>query len=461
MSDAPADPLDRQTPAWYDEAKLGIFIHWSVGAVPAYAPVADVHELMEAPPDPDGVTKFWRRLPHAIAYQNALLIPDSPTVHHHAATYGELPYEAFAERFRDELLPACDPQAWADLCERAGARYVVLTTKHQDGFALWPSAHPNPHKAGWQSERDVVGETAAAVRARGMRFGTYYCAGLDGAFGPLPIVGLDSMIAALPQTQEYLDYVTAHWRELIDRYEPSLAWNDYAFPGPREHVRELLREYVRRVPDGVVNNRFQAQPGTHLDPCPVYSDFVTPEYSTEGSPEVKWESCRSIGLSFGYNALESEATYLSAAALVHTLADVVARGGNLLLNVNPTATGEIPWGEAQRLLALGWWLRDHGEAIYGTRPWERHAGTTLDAQPVRYTRSADAVHAIVLGTPPTAVVELDVALDDRVEVTIPGHARPLRWSPTSVGVRVELPQAPPEQPAVSLRLTPAEGVRPV
>ena len=461
MSESTADPLARETPAWYDAAKLGIFIHWSVGAVPAYAPLANIAELERQPPDPDGVSKFWRRLPHAIAYQNALLIPDSPTVHHHAAHHGELPYEAFAARFRDELLPACDPGAWADLCARAGARYVVLTTKHQDGFALWPSAHRNPHKDGWQSQRDVVGETAEAVRAHGMRFGTYYCAGLDGAFGPLPITGLDSMIAALPQTQEYLDYVTAHWRELIERYEPSLAWNDYAFPGPREHLRELLREYVRRVPDGVVNNRFQERAGTHLDPCPVYSDFVTPEYSSEGSPERKWEMCRSIGLSFGYNALESERTYMSAEALVHLLADVVARGGNLLLNVNPTATGEIPWGEAQRLLALGWWLRDHGEAIFDTRPWERNAGMTLDGQPVRYTRAREAVHAIVLGTPPSASVELDVALAEGAQVTIPGHRRALAWEATPIGVRVQLPQAPPEQPALSLRISPPDAVRPV
>jgi alpha-L-fucosidase len=325
---------------------------------------------------------------------------------------------------------------------------------------MWPSAQRNPHRPDWRCERDLVGETAAAVRAHGMRFGTYYCAGVDGTFGGVPIVDLESMIAALPQTDEYLGYVTGHWHELIDRYEPSLAWNDYAFPGPREHLRELLRAYLERVPDGVINNRFQERVGTHLEPCPTYSDFTTPEYTVEAPPTGKWEACRSIGLSFGYNALESERTYLSATELIHLFVDVVARGGNLLLNVNPTATGAIPWEEAQRLLALGWWLREHGEAIFATRPWERHAGLTLDAQPIRYTRSADAVHAVVLGTPPGDAVELDVALADGAEATIPGHGSPLPWTRTSIGVRIELPQAPPERPAISVRLAPAGAVSP-
>jgi alpha-L-fucosidase len=145
---------------------------------------------------------------------------------------------------------------------------------------------------------------------------------------------------------------------------------------------------------------------------------------------------------------------------VHTLADIVAHGGNLLLNINPTATGTIPFGEAQRVQGIGWWLAEHGDAIYRTRPWDRRAGLTLDGQAVRYTCSADAVHAIVLGTPPSADVELDIFLADGAEARIPGHNAPLQWMRTLIGTRIKLPQAPAEQPAITIRLSPPEAVRP-
>jgi alpha-L-fucosidase len=151
---------------------------------------------------------------------------------------------------------------------------------------------------------------------------------------------------------------------------------------------------------------------------------------------------------------------MSSTELIHLFADVVSRGGNLLLNISPTATGEVPWGEAERLLALGWWLRENGESIYGTRPWERHAGITLDGQGVRYTSTPDAVHAIVLGTPPAATVDLDVLLEPHAEVRLPGRSAALAWRPTPAGVRIELPEAPPPGPAMSLTLSPREAVRP-
>ncbi len=123
-------------------------------------------------------------------YQNALALPGSPTARYHEQHYGDATYDDFVASFREEMIPACDPRAWADLTSRAGARYVVLTTKLLDGFALWPSKHRNPHKQGWQSERDVVGELAEAVRERGLRFGTYYSGGVDWTFGGLPITDL-------------------------------------------------------------------------------------------------------------------------------------------------------------------------------------------------------------------------------------------------------------------------------
>jgi alpha-L-fucosidase len=456
------DLLTRQTPAWFDEAKLGLFVHWNAAAIPAYAPLTRLEDMLDLPPDPDGIGKMWRRLPYAEMYQNAMNIEGSPTARHHADLYGDLPYDAFVNRFRDEMIPRWEPDTLADLAVGTGARYLVLTTKTEDGFLLWPSEHANPNKRGWQSPRDVVGELAAALRSRGLRFGAYYCGGVDWSFRGMPMTDETSFAAAMDHNDAYLAYATAHWHELIERYRPDVMWNDYSLP-PGADLDALFRFYLERVPDGAINNRFDPRPPTEgiLEPSTVYSDFLTPEYSTEGSPDRKWEACRGLGTSFGFNRLESDRTYLSPMELIHMFVDVVARGGNLLINVGPMATGEIPWIQAQRLLALGWWLRDNGEAIYGTRVWIEHRGITGDGVGIRYTTSDDAVHAIVLGAPAGAEVEIDVRLDEGAEVGLVGRSGRLGWTTTSAGVRVDLPEAPDDRPTIALRLAPPSAVHPL
>jgi alpha-L-fucosidase len=462
MSPPPIDLASRVTPAWFDAAKLGLFVHWNPASIPAFAPLTNVRDLLDLPADADGIDKAWRRLPYAEMYWNTASIPDSPSARYHAEHFGDASYGAFVERFRDELLPRWDPEPLAELAAQAGARYVVLTTKTEDGFLLWPSERRNPNRPGWQAERDVPGELAAALRARGVRFGTYYCGGVDWTFRGLPMTGMGSLLAAMDHDAEYLDYTNAHWRELIERYRPDVLWNDYSYPKGAD-LTGLFQFYLDRVPDGVINNRFDhrdAMEGT-LEPSTVYSDFVTPEYSTEGSPEWKWEACRGLGTSFGYNRQESEQTYLSATELIRTFVDVVARGGNLLINVGPTAAGDIPWAQAERLLALGWWLRRNGGAIYGTRPWARAGGVTGDGIGVRYTASSTGVNAIVLGTPQRAEVEIDVRLDEGAEVGLHGQRGTLRWTPSPAGVRIELPEPFDAGPAMALRLSPRRAVRPI
>src|SRR5690606_912554 len=186
-------------------------------------------------------------------------------------------------------------------------------------------------------------------------------------------------------------------------------------------------------------------------------DFVTPEYSTKGDPNRKWESTRGIGTSFGFNRLESDETYLAPDELIRMFVDIVAHGGNLLLNVGPTGDGVIPFAQAQRLLALGWWLRTNGEAIYGTRPWVRQVGKTGEGHEVRYTHSPDegALNAIVLDTPTSDVVELDVTPPPGADVRMLGHAEaPLAWEATSSGCRVTLTGQPAPGPTLALRITP-------
>jgi alpha-L-fucosidase len=438
--------VDRPLPAWFDDAKLGIFVHWTAAAVPAFAPLGQSPFDVAAE---HGWERAMAESPYVEWYQNSLSIEGSPVERHHRATYGDLPYDAFVEEFLGGI-GGWDPDAWADLFAKAGARYVVLVTKHHDGVLLWPSAHPNPHKAGWQSERDVVGELAAAVRSRGMRFGTYYSGGLDWTFGGLPMRDLRGLFTAIPQTPEYLAYADAHWRELIERYEPCVLWNDIGYPTAAD-LPALFDDYYRAVPDGVVNNRFDFMKQTS---GAIHTDFLTPEYSTDGDPSGrKWESTRGLGSSFGYNREEPPESYLGVDELVTMVADVVARGGNLLLNIGPAGDGSIPLVQAERVLGLGWWLKTNGDAIYGTRPWRVPEGKTDEGLPVRFTTSACSVYAIVLGTPSGRTVTIpDLEATEGATVELLGHRAALPWRRVGSGVAVELPSRPPTGPALTLRV---------
>jgi alpha-L-fucosidase len=437
----------RPLPAWFDDAKLGIFVHWTAAAIPAFAPLTDSPFDLAAD---GGWEEAMRCSPYVEWYQNSLSIEGSPVRAHHAEHYGDQPYDTFVQQFLDGHA-GWQPDPWADLFEAAGARYVVLVTKHHDGVALWPTGTPNPFKDRWCSERDIVGELGEAVRSRGLRYGTYYSGGLDWTFGGLPIKDLPGMFAAIPQSDAYREYADAHYRELIDRYRPDVLWNDIGYPASAD-LDGLFAEYYAAVPEGVVNNRFdwmgQSTGSRH-------TDFTTPEYSTQGDPNRKWEATRGIGTSFGYNRQEDESTYLAPDELVRMFASLVAHGGNLLLNVGPTGDGTIPFIQAQRLLALGWWLRTNGPAIYGTRPWERAEGRTGEGHEVRFTTSpADgAVHAIVLGTPTTAEVELlEVTVPSGGRVDLLGFDAELEHASTGTGTVVRLPDIPSAAPAHTLRI---------
>ncbi|GLW09405.1 hypothetical protein Misp01_45340 [Microtetraspora sp. NBRC 13810] len=449
-----------RVPLWFDDAKLGIIIHWGSAAIPAYAPMrrshvpdpfvdADAYERVES-------TTWWRTDPDAMMYQNALALPGSAVARYHAETYGDLPYEAFVERFRTETIPGWDPRPWAELFAQAGARYVVFSVKAEDGFLLWPSDHPNPHRKDWQSDRDVVGELADAVRGHDMRFGAYYSS-WDFSFSDPPVHDLKSAMVAVPQGADYRDYFVAQWRELIRRYRPCTLWNDYGMSPPGTDLTELFSWYYEQVPDGLVNDRFDLPKQTSGE---IPADYVTPERTTVGPEGRRWEALWPLSQSYCYNRQETDADHISSTKLIHCLADIVARGGNMLVNVGPTGTGAIPWAESQRLLALGHWLRTDGEAIYRTRPWTTAVGITDEGIQVRYTSTSEAVYAIVLGTPRTAAVGLDVRLAPGAEVQLVGRAGTLRTTDSPHGTVVELPAPLDQRPAFTIRMTPPGTVRP-
>ena len=471
----------RPVPDWYDDAKLGIMIHWGPYAVPAWAPPTGELPAVVAE---KGWEYWFSHNSYAEWYANSMLIPGSPTHERHRTRWGRLTrYDAFARTFRQGVRE-WDPGRWVDAAVACGARYVVFTAKHHDGFLLWPSRRRNPRKRGWQLTRDVVGELGDAVRAQGLRYGLYYSGGLDWTFGGPPIRSLADLHAATPRSKGYAAYVDAHWRELIARYAPSLLWNDIGSPST-EGVSGLFSDYYAAVPDGVVNDRFgpadagapgglrrraaallarvfahradRQAPLSLTAPTAGHADFQTLEYErVPRDAGSKWECVRGLGCSFGCVDPQEEEQMLSASALVQLLVDVVAGGGNLLLGVGPSADGSIPEAQLDRLNSLGQWLKLNGEAIFGSRPWgAEREDVTEDEIPIRYTCRGMTTYAILTGTPAgKSIVLPSLRLLPYAGVRILGSVVYVTWHQEGKDVHIRLTEPLRESPAHVISITP-------
>ncbi len=436
--------LDRHPlPQWYADAKLGIFIHWGLYSVPGWAPlVHPTHDFSS----PDYILNN----PYAEWYLNSMRLEGSPTQAYHREHYGaNFDYYNFAATFNREI-QKWDPNAWAKLFRDIGAKYVVLTSKHHDGFTLWPSAVPNPKLPPDRrhASRDIVGELTEAVRAQGLRMGLYYSGGYDWTFDPGPIRVAADYQRVKPQSEAYGKYVDAQMRELIARYRPSLLWNDIDYP-KSGHPLEIMAYYYNTVPDGVIDDRFGVK----------HWDFKSPEYEQlDRISPTKWEECRGLGRSFGYNRAEGEAETIAPDELIYLLIDIVSKNGNLLLDIGPEADGTIPPVQMSRLQALGTWLQQNGEAINGTHPWTRATGETADGLRLRFTQKGRVVYAALLGKPTSANIILkSVAPEAGSHIYLLGVTKPLTWSRSGPDIAVALPPTLPGQYAYILKIAPPDN----
>lgn len=412
-----------KVPEWYQDAKLGIFVHWGLYSVAAFA--TNVGKSPKEIVKEQGFEAQFKYSAYAEWYMNAIRIEGSPAQEYHKKTYGEnSTHDDLVPIFNEEI-KKWNPDEMAEVFKKSGARYAVFTTKHHEGFLLWPSKYPNPIKENYMASRNLVGELTEAVRKQGMKMGFYYSGTFDWSFQPDHITDTISFMQNGVLGPEYIKYVNNHWYELIDEYNPIILWNDIGYP-PKTNVNEIFAYFYNKNPEGLINDRWLQLPkwlrrvaklyvprkilkwatkraflkGSSTMPSTRHYDYKTPEYGVfEKISKKKWEQTRGIGNSFGYNQFEKEEDHLTFEKLIYEFVDLVSKNGNLLLNVGPMADGTIPDVQKQRLLELGGWLKINGDAIYGTRPWERAEGKTNQEINVRFTKKENILFAIMLGKP--------------------------------------------------------------
>lgn len=452
-----------RSPAWYDDAKFGIFIHWGVYSVPAFG------------------SEWYSRL----MYQQG-----SKEFAHHVATYGpqsRFGYKDFVPMFKAEHF---DADAWATLFKEAGARYVVPVAEHHDGFAMYDSKLSDWTAVKKGPRRDVIGLLAKAIRGQGMHFGIsshraehdwFFDGGRhfdsdvnDPANAELYGPAVDHLskhdeILADDWTyvsQAWLDDWLARTAEIIDDYHPDLIYFDWWIGHPtfRNTLPTLLSYYYNdgAKRDGVVVNYklgdFPEGAGT-LD---IERGQLT------GIHDTHWQTDTSISNdSWGY--VEHD-TYKSPTFIIHLLVDVVSKNGNLMLNIGPRADGTIPQGAEDTLRSIGRWLKTNGEAIYGSKPWRVYGegptevvgGTFQDtktkpytAEDFRFTTGNGKLYAIELGWPVggKATVHALKPVDKVSRVELLADGRNVPFTQDASGLHLTLPTHPVGTDAYVYRIT--------
>lgn len=432
----------RPVPQWFRNAKFGIFIHWGVYSVPGWSSKGSYAE--------------W--------YQQGLQTTDSARKRFHQQKFGNRTYYDLANDFKAELY---NPDEWAQLFEKSGAKYIVLTSKHHDGFTLWPNANAN--KAwGFQwnamevgPKRDLLGDLFKAVRKTSVHPGMYYS--LYEWFNPL-------------WKQDPKKYAAEHaWpqmKELINNYQPDVFWTDGEWDASEDtwKSKEFLSWMYNESPvknSVVTYDRWGS--GVRFKHGLVY----TPEYQPDLDFEDHyWEESRGMGYSYGYNRQEDAWDYNSTQSLVLQLIDKVSRGGNFLLDIGPDEHGKIPPIMQERLLQIGDWLKINGEAIYGTTRWKTPAQwsegrrdykdrsgdmllkITIDPDPgfavkeifYTYNENDNSLFAILPKYPDNKKILLkDIELPKGTSIQFLSTGETVNWKQEGINVEVSLPDYNPNK----------------
>jgi alpha-L-fucosidase len=458
---------DYSVPQWFQDAKLGIFIHWGVYSVPAFA-------------------NEW--------YARNMYQRGSPEYEHHRKTWGEhtrFGYKDFIPMFKAENF---DADAWVGLFKQAGARYVVPVAEHHDGFPMYDTELSEWNAAKMGPKRDIVAEIAAASQSKGLTFGVsshraehwwFFDGGrkfpsdvqdpqYDAFYGPAAEASPNASYTSEQWTNKdwrprpdakFLNDWLARCCELVDKYQPQVFWFDWWIEQAvfEPYLQKFAAYYYNHVAEPVLQYKLEAFPrGTALLDIErgKLSDIRQDYWQTDTS--VSYKSWCYI----------KDDTFKSVTTLVHDLVDIVSKNGNLLLNIGPKPDGTIPAEASERLLGLGEWMRVNGEAIYGTRHWKifgegsttvgghmrEHEDKPFTADDIRFTTRDGALYAIALGwSDDKAVIRSlglssPLAAEQIASIRMLGSSETLSWLQQADGLHITMPSQRPCEHAYTFKI---------
>ena len=403
---------------WWRDARFGMFIHWGVYSIPAGE--YNGKEIK-------GNNGEW--------IMNNAQIPVRE-------------YEKFAKQFDPVKF---DADAWVKIIKNAGMKYVVITSKHHDGFGLWNSKVSDYDVVDFAPYgKDILKALSKACKEQGIKFGLYYSI-IDWHHPEAQAINEPKYndwkdLKANPKFASYLEnYMKPQLKELIENYDPEIIWFDGEWIPDFTHEQGLeLYQYIRsQKPSIIVNNRVDkgrsGMQGMNKGDQKYAGDFGTPEQEIlESASALDWESCMTMNDTWGFK--KNDHNWKSAEVLIHNLIDVTAKGGNYLLNVGPTAEGLIPAPSVERLKQMGKWLKTNGEAIYGT---EKLQSGYKQGEKIRFTKEKDntVYFAITLEKPGKTLILKNIKPETNSKILMLGYDDPLEWSfDENEGLKIKIPQ---------------------
>jgi len=433
-----------QDPAWFRDAKFGIYTHWG--------PVTVGSE--DCP-----VYGQW--------YGSSMYKTNDPVFEYHRKTFGDqstFGYKDLIPRFKAEKFNA---EEWADLFAKSGAKFAGPVAVHHDNFAMWDSAVTPWNAARLGPKRDVVGELAKAYKARGLKFVPTFHHGyawryfepsfqFDGADGKNFQLYTEPHGAKDPPSKRFQDQWLAMVMEVARKYEPDMIWFDFELNAviTPEYQRLMFADYYNWAAaqhrESAVAHKFTS--------IQQYTGILDFERGREDRlAPYPWLTDTALAEWFN----QKSAPYRSTDYFIEVLADIVAKNGCMLLDVSPTAEGAIPDPARKILLEMGDWLRLNGEAIYGTRPWlaygegptkgkkggfSEQADKGFTSRDIRFTTKGKTLYAIALGWPGDGKLWIRSLAADAGRITavkMLGHEGALSWKQGEQGLEISLPERKP------------------
>lgn len=418
---------DDERMAWWRDAKFGMFIHWG-----AYSIIGGERGEQIAG---GGAEWAMDKLDYTIEE-----------------------YEKFPRMFNPQLFNADD---WVKMAKDAGMKYIVITSKHHDGFCLWDSKVTDydimdtaPFK------RDIIRELAEASRKQGIRFGVYHSIvdwhhpQAQGNLFPNYNAGQKDQTVVNPEFPEYyMNYLKPQVKELLTNYgDIDVVWfdGDWIADYTTEMGKEMY-DFIREIqPNTIINNRVdKGRKGMEgMDREGNFAgDFGTPEQEIPATGiDEDWESCMTMNGTWGYKPDDTD--WKSSEDLIQKLVDIVSKGGNFLLNIGPDGYGRFPAQSIRRLKAMGEWTKANAEAIYGAKasPYDMPEWG-------RYTRKDGVIYAHVFDWPEDGRLKLNKKIKPKKAVLLTDPNTEVEIGKASDGAVLQLPESAPDESVTVVKLS--------